>query len=544
MKRFSQMILLVLLATVTGAFAEEPATPFKNPYLADSAYAVQHGRANFSPLSGPLGPSRQLRANETTWKPFGPVNASTLMYSGSYPNGKRVIWIGGYDRVAKLDADTLEVLTTYAIGGNTFFGEEETRRDVAAMDALGDRPLVDVALKLYQEAWPAFSSWYRMLSRENELYLSHRAPDGSVSVQVYGEADANDPASKISLRRELKIPLDVSQGGIIFGLQMTSDGWVAAVMQNGTIMVASRDFKMQHAARLPDSHTDAQSNDIFKSFVRNGLVTDDQGGIYVVTRDNLHRVQWTGSALSLKESDGAWAAPYPNEKEFGSGTTPSLMGWGQHEDHLVTIADATKSNNMVVFWRDRIPEDWKGLPGFDRRVAGITPIHFGVAKDERIQVENSIIIYGYGAFINNTELAQPLPMPAQSNRGKQWLADSFYMHVPGYEPLGGTQIRWDPKTRELKTAWQSQLNFMSSICQISGPTDILYCWGSRNREWTLEGVDWNTGKSAFHYTLGKSNKYNPFGGPVIIAPNGAIDCGCPGGLGLVRVTPVATATRK
>ena len=98
-------------------------------------------------------------------------------------------------------------------------------------------------------------------------------------------------------------------------------------------------------------------------------------------------------------------------------------------------------------------------------------------------------------------------------------------------------IQWDPRARALKQMWQTQTNFASTVCTVSGATELLYCWGVRDREWTLEGVDWKTGNSAFHYTLGKSQRFNVFGAPITIAPNGAIDCGCGAGLGLVRVKP-------
>lgn len=100
-------------------------------------------------------------------------------------------------------------------------------------------------------------------------------------------------------------------------------------------------------------------------------------------------------------------------------------------------------------------------------------------------------------------------------------------------------VRWDPQTRMLKTVWQSQTNFVSTVCTVSAATETIYCWGARNREWTLEGTDWNTGKSTFHYTLGKSRRYDVLGGALIVAPNGAVDCGCTGGLGMVRVHPNA-----
>ena len=541
MRTIHRLSLLLALALPALAFAaDKPMPPPHNPNLADSAYPVMHTTADFTPLPGPTGPSRRLTADEITWKQVGPVNGWDPMYSSPYPNGKRVIWVGGHDRVAKLDADTLDVLTTFGIGGYTYFGEEEIRRHIATMDKLEDNAFVDYTMKLMAEPMRNEVSGYRMLSKDNELYLPHRAPDNTVSLQVYGEADRSDPASKIQFRREWKIPPEVSKAKIM-SVQMTSDGEVVMVTQDGVLIALAPDFSSYDVLRLPSNDGTYPAADFFTAFVRNGLSVDDRGGIFVVSRDHLHRVQWTGKKLSLDEADGAWTSSYPNELGFGSGTTPSAMGWGPKEDHLVVIADATRGNNMMAFWRDGIPADWKGLPGLDRRVAGITPIHFGVSKDEQAQVENALVVYGYGAFINNTYPVQHL-LPKRSPPIMQWMAESLYMHVPGHEARGGTMIRWDPKERVLKTAWQTQTNFVSTICTVSGATEMLYCWGARNREWTLEGIDWNTGKGST-WTLGRSHRFNPLGGPVIVAPNGAIDCGCGGGLGLVRVRPKPAKTK-
>ena len=535
---YTLALTLPLIATA----ADKPAPPFANQHFADSAYQITHANSDFSPLAGPTGPSHRLASNEVTWKPFGPVNASTLMYSGKYPNGKRVIWIGGYDRIAKVDADTLEVLTTYGIGGNTYFGEQEIGHHIDMMDKADDKTMLDYSMAMWQEPAPYMSSWYRMLSRENELYMTSRSAEGSLILSVYGEADANDPASKIQLRRQWIMPKEISTG-FSFGMNFTSDGTVVMATHDGAVIALARDFKNVSVVHLPNKNAGPETRDIFKAFVRNSVATDDKGGVYIVSRDHMHRLQWTGTELSLKEADGAWSAPYPNELGYGSGTTPALMGWGPFEDHLVVIADGTgdatpghkRGNNMLAFWRDEIPADWKGIPGLDRRIAGSTPVHFNAAKDEQPQIENGLVVYGYGAFLDNTNPEQRLT--GYSTRNAQWMAESLQMHVPGHGALGGTQIRWDPKTRELKTAWSNQTNFASSVCEISGATEILYCWGARNREWTVEGVDWKTGKTAFTYTLGKSQRYNPFGGPVIISPKGDIDCGCQGGLGMVRVTP-------
>jgi hypothetical protein len=539
-RRDNLATLYVALLSASAPTNAQPALPFFNPHWAQSAYPISHSTADFTPLAGPVGPSRRLSADEITWKTVGPINGFTPVYSGAYPNGKRVIWVGGYDRVAKLDADTLEVLTTYALGGNTYYGDEEIRRYMRVMDGLDDETAADFSMKLMKGPFASNISAYRVLSRDNELFLPHRAPDGSTSLQVFGEQNPSDPGSAIELRREWRIPSEVSSANIT-GVNMTASGEIVIVTMDGVIIAVAPDFSGYYSLKLSSMRTEAPNQDFFSAFVRNGIVTDDHDGIYVVTRDHMHRVQWTGHDLSLRESEGAWSAPYPNELTNGSGTTPGLMGWGPNEDHLVAITDGSRNNNMVVFWRDDIPEDWKGLPGYDRRVAGITPIHFGVSDDEKVRIENAPVIFGYGAFFNNTYPVQRLP--DQGSLTKQYIMEAFYMAVPGHEARGGSMIRWDPRARELKTTWKTQENLVATVCMVSGATNLLYCWGARNRDWTLEAFDWNNGKSAFHYTLGRSRRFTPLGGLVIVAPHGAIVCGCTGGLGIVRVDPQTRSVR-
>ena len=52
--------------------------------------------------------------------------------------------------------------------------------------------------------------------------------------------------------------------------------YVERAEENIRRMIAlARDFSMHAMIRLPNKGEDAQSNDIFKSFVRNSLATDD-----------------------------------------------------------------------------------------------------------------------------------------------------------------------------------------------------------------------------------------------------------------------------
>ena len=93
------------------------------------------------------------------------------------------------------------------------------------------------------------------------------------------------------------------------------------------------------------------------------------------------RLAWTGEKLSTNEADGAWESPYDAmdpEKAMamgalsrGSGTTPTLMGFGDAPDKLVLIADAAEEGtHLVAFWREAIPDDFVKKPGtLSRRIA-------------------------------------------------------------------------------------------------------------------------------------------------------------------------------
>jgi hypothetical protein len=89
----------------------------------------------------------------------------------------------------------------------------------------------------------------------------------------------------------------------------------------------------------------------------NGFAIDDDGGIYIASQEHMHKVVWTGDGLSIDEDDGAWASPYLNSWGQGTGATPSLMGFGD-EDQFVVMPDGENLMNVVLFWRNGIPQDW------------------------------------------------------------------------------------------------------------------------------------------------------------------------------------------
>ena len=276
----------------------------------------------------------------------------------------------------------------------------------------------------------------------------------------------------------------------------------------------------------------ASSTNAMQSFVRNGIAVDNSNGIFVVTQDFMARVQWTGKDLSINPADGAWMAPYPSGR-VGSGTSPALMGWGD-EDQLVIIADG-ENKYLTAFWRDKIPEDWKGIEGYDRRVAGIARIMFGDKPDLRARIENAATVLGYGVFFAN-EVPSVAPASQGNNFVKTFLSSSISSGLNGSEAVGATKWLWDPKTRKLNQAWNQPHKLTGGMCTICNVTRVLYCVSRREGAFNLEGINWDTGKSMVHYKLGNSVKFFPWNN-MVVAPNGAVDLFNWLGMGISRMQP-------
>lgn len=112
------------------------------------------------------------------------------------------------------------------------------------------------------------------------------------------------------------------------------------------LAVLDRDLNVRDFVTFPDEAVD------------NSIAIDEHNGIYVVTSRRMLKVIWNGESLSTDEADGAWESGYewiPDDEALaagsisrGSGTTPSLMGFGDDSDKLVVIADAPEG--APIWW--------------------------------------------------------------------------------------------------------------------------------------------------------------------------------------------------
>ena len=260
--------------------------------------------------------------------------------------------------------------------------EQAAKATPAALEtALG---AVDTAQRAKDDAWllalskPMADMGFSRAAIPNGTYNLidkdgfHYAPFGGL--KVLKTTDGNDPRGnlRVAAIKDLGqgLPEDLRRSIThIVGMGMTYDGHVVAAA-GGALFLLDRDLSLM--AMLPLSGEQ----------VENSICTDERG-IYVVTSKRMLKVVWTGTRLSFDEADGGWQSEYNTmSKEQataagaltvsgGSGTTPTLMGFGTDPDKLVVISDGDPNGTQVVaFWRDKIPEGFSQKPGTkSRRIA-------------------------------------------------------------------------------------------------------------------------------------------------------------------------------
>jgi hypothetical protein len=522
------LVLLIVTAGAAGA-AEHPP---RNPFLADSSYPLGHGDAaqqDALPVPGPDDPGAALEESEIEYAPTGPAQFGAYT-SGPYPDGRRVIWSNGLDRIVKVDFDTFEVLATHWIPGARRWTEEEADASIARFDESNEG--VASIWRAFQDASKLrdLSSVYTVLDADNTYFIA----DKSGSITAYRDADPADPASPIVQKATFQLPEPVT--GLTVGMNMTFDGWLIVPTEHGYVVAISRDFTEHRVIRLrhAEGAEEKATRPTGHGWVRNGVAIDDEGGLYIASQEHMHKVVWDGDQLSTEPADGAWTAAYLNGWGHGTGATPSLMGFGG-EDRFVVITDGEPLMNVVLFWRDAIPADWEELPDApDRRIAGMLPADMGDPELREIQSEQSVVVAGYGALVvNNVPREVPWYLPSQA----RMLLISYLGSEPQHQPFGVQKFAWDPATRSLRNAWvNDEVSSPSCVPIVSYPSDRVYLIGARDDRWTLEAMEWSDGTSAFHTEIG-GQRYNPLFSGTLIDEDGRIHYGTP--WGRVRLAPAA-----
>ncbi len=482
-----------------------------NPFLAKGVNPLPHGdtaQQDATPIPGPMGKTRRLSENELTYQFLGPGHFG-IYTSSPYANGKRVLWTNGVNGIYKLDEETYDIIDHVPTEQAKKYDEAWANNITDKLDdsnsiwSLGTginalKPLLDL------------SGIYALVGHNNWFYFANK--DGSIV--AYGDEVEGDPKSNIVEKARFQLP--PGDAGPSVGINLTYDGWIVFPTEDGIMIAVSMDLKIYKSVPLKHrDEEDIETRGTGYGWVRNAIALDKDGGIYVASRNHMHKVVWTGDRLSSDEADGAWTARYRNGWGEGTGATPSLMGFGE-EDKFVVITDGDPRMNVTLFWRNEIPDDWQQIEGApSRRIAGLAPVTMGELNVQKIQSEQTVIVAGYGALVvNNTPRNAPFFIPKEgSARG---VLIGPLGSNPKFQPYGVQKFQWNPAKRRLEEAWVNErISSPNGVPWVSTGSNQVYFMGARDNEWTFEAVNWMSGERTFHYILPGQKYNNEFSGPTI-----------------------------
>ena len=496
-----------------------PNMPTPNPFLATSAFPISHSNPAATEAVSHAGPTRgrKLSAADVKTVPNVFTSHPTIKNVGA----DRIIIASGVDGIRKILAtgDSLDLISFIAYPGHDAYVAKATpaalqaalekvdaayrARDEATILAMS-QPMQDIGFNRLQIA----GGTYNMIDRDG----FHYAPAGGLVVVKTTDNNVPRGPLRIAGTKDLApdVPTDLKAGVThIVGITMSYAGDVM-VAAHGALFLLDRDLALKGLFPLPGED------------VENSICADEHG-IYVVTSKRMLKVVWTGTKLSIDEADGGWQSDYntmsPERARAagaltvsgGSGTTPTLMGFDNDPDKLVLISDGDPDGAQVVaFWRDKIPDDFKQLPGAkSRRIAG--QIRTDISK---VTIEPSFSVLGYGVVVQNG--AYPRPEP------DIW-ANAFTAGVTRPAPLGIQRFTWDTQTRSFKKNWINKEidNTDVMVPVVSAASRMIYLASKQDGIYEYVGVDWDSGDIRARWPFpDDSRKWNAYGGITALLEDG------------------------
>ncbi len=147
----------------------------------------------------------------------------------------------------------------------------------------------------------------------------------------------------------------------------------------------------------------------------------------------------------------------------------------------MAAVDGHENNRLVAFWRDAIQQDWKGLPGYDRRVAAIVPLPYPTSAGDGFTVENS--------------------PPA-------WHADIVIAQYAGFDPKcdaprGVQKLDWDAGNNAFRMDWNRADVQFNNVMTISAGSGLVYGVGlGAGCRHIYRGLDLGSGGTRVELPLG------------------------------------------
>jgi hypothetical protein len=519
MNKANLVALGLLFATCTAQAQNAPNLPPPNPFLATSAFPISHSNPGATETVAHAGPTkgRKLSAADVKTVPNVFTSHPTIKNVG----GERVIIASGVDGIRKIlaTAKAFEPISFIPYPGHDDYPKKATpealqaalektdvayrSKDEAAIMAMS-KPMAEIGFNRLQIA----GGTYNMIDKDG----FHYAPSGGLA--VVKSTDDNVPRGPLRIAKSkdlaLDVPAELKQSVThIVGITMSYQGDVM-VAAHGALFLLDRDLNLKGMMPLPGED------------VENSICADETG-IFVVTSKRMLKVIWTGTKLSIDEADGGWQSEYntmsPDKAKAagaltvsgGSGTTPTLMGFGNDPDKLVVISDGDPDGAQVVaFWRDKIPDDFKQQPGTkSRRIAG--QIRTDISS---VTIEPSFSVLGYGVALQNG--AYPRPEP------DIW-ANAFTSGVTRPAPFGVQKVTWNTKTRSFEKNWINREidNTDVMVPVVSAASRMIYLPSKKDGIYEYVGLDWDTGDIKARWPFpDDSRMWNAYGGITALLEDG------------------------
>lgn len=497
-----------ILKLPASAQSQVTKSPPRNMFLSAEKYALTHfdpAQTDVFPYAVPRG-TFQVDLRKMPRIPAGPINIMTLattspdhMWAASTGGVAYADATGnGWKEVARLDDPAAKALPSRQL-------------DAALAQSFTDLAQVEKVVKdeLGLDQGRISANVYIVAGSDDVLYATNRT-----TITAFGLTDQKNPSAGIKALRHADFAPSLSakenEGGVL--LNMTYDGKLIVAAAQSMRIVNREDLKEVAAIRFGDDER-----------ISNAMAVDERNGIYIASDKVMRKVVWTGQKLSMDPADGAWESPYdfgqqqPPSVKFGKGTgsTPTLMGFGDDPDKLVVITDGADKMKLVAFWRDQIPPDWPQVPGAkSNRIAGQVPVTCGLSpQPDFIQSEQSVVVNGYGAFVVNN---------IRPKGADDRLIDVF-AGGPALDPaVGAERFEWDPSKHAWRSVWtRSDVVSTSMVPTMSGPSGIVFVNGYTKQDgWEVTGMDWATGQTVHRTIFGQDNLGNGAYALIQFFPNG------------------------
>ena len=521
----SSLLLLSFLLVATLPCSAVAGSPTPNPFLSSPLYGITHFDSSQSD-SMPYSPPRDTFYVDPSIQPIvhgGPVNIITL--ASTDPD---YMWASGHDRVSYVykKNGAWKVVATYEALADATNGllppiPDEKFREFGLSTAVGKSVAeMDSYLKsLWGENYRARfgNGSYSVVDRDNVLYANY-----GNGLYAFALRNPRDPAAGIVVKHKIADVVEEIQGAAahsesspsiaptgtrLFGLSMTYDGRLVVTFSNG-LAVIRRNFDLSDMAFYAFGADE---------YVSNSMAVDEKNGMYIASNKLMRKLVWTGTAISDREEDGAWVSLYdvadslPPIIKFdnGTGSTPTLMGFGDDPYKLVVITDGAKRMKLVAFWRDEIPLGFEQKPGTaSRRIAGQIPVTCGLRSPlpEWVQTEQSVVVSGYGAFVVNN---MPTTVDPELQAANKIL--EVALMGPAYPgPKGVERFEWDTRLGEWRSVWRRPDVSSTSMVPVNGQADPMALVNGYYEKsgWEVTGMDWGTGETAFRAVFGQKNLGN------------------------------------